>query len=265
MTLQRLVDQIEMMYLLIQLARDPLTRDVIFWPNYRMIERFGIIAYAEQIHTQALYVFAGEVRHNWGFGADIVKWAIDKFDEDERRTATPSIERDRAIAKGLVRYLMCALQKQRWSKALALMDADVKAAAEAKKKKGEILPIKKRILAEMKAATEYGLTRLIDHYWKPLQTGAKTQDQSRVEVSDYLKPVGDLASVPSTNYGWTELPPQGSPPSVTTKYYDIGRLGQMDLLFPHDDIQILGYDDNKNVKIIDRGTERTVTREGRGT
>jgi hypothetical protein len=258
LALKLLVEQIEMLFLLIQLARDRLTREEIFRPNHDMIRRFGEVGYAEQIQTEALYVFAAQVKHNWGLGPEIVKWAVDHFDEAERRTGVPSLERDQAIAKGIVRYLMGVLQRQRWKNAVKKLEEKL-----AKANGKEIEPV---VLGEMKAATEYTLARLIENYWRPLQTGAKTQDGSKVPVPGFLEPVPDLSAVPRGHYGWTEAPPEHlrntkhPPPS---RSYDLGPLSQMDLLFPHDDIKLVGIDLGGDIRIVDRRQERVVTREGK--
>jgi hypothetical protein len=258
LVLKHMVEQIEMLYLLIQLARDPLTREVVLAPNYDMIERFGVVGYGEQIMTEALYVFAAQVKHNWGLGMEIVKWAVDHFNDAEKRTPLRSLERDRAIAKGIVRYLMGVLQRQRWKNAVKELERQV---VEAKGKRDVFVE-----LGDMKAATEYGLTRLIESYWEPLQTGAKAQDGSKVPVPGFLEPVASLEAVPAGHYGWKEhLPshPVRTKNLQKIRYYDLGPRTQMDLLFPHDKITLRGFTPAGDIRIEDRGQDRVVTREGK--
>jgi hypothetical protein len=237
--LKIMVDQIEMLYLLVQLARDPLTMGVIFEPFYQKLRPMLHVDAGNEILTQACYVFAGQVRHNWGLGPDIVSWAISHFSADEQLLPSPSIERDAAIAKGICRRVMQQIQKQRWTNAVAQL----------KKQGGPVA------LSNMPAGTEWGVDRLIDNYWTTLKKGTNTQDGSKVAVkepTDYLSPL--------------QGPPIGDRYVVLGKrgQYDIGALSQCDLLFDTDDVQLVRFEDG-NVVISERGgAQRTVTVAGAG-
>ncbi len=61
------------------------TRATIMAPNYAMIQGFVLIVGDEHIQTDALHIFAAQVKHNWGFGPEIVKWAVSRFTDDERK------------------------------------------------------------------------------------------------------------------------------------------------------------------------------------
>ncbi len=240
--LKVLVSQIEMIHLLIQLARDPLTRDTIFAPNYDMIQRFCVIANPEQLNSEAIYVFAAQVRHNWGLGGDIVKWALDHFTATETATPVPSLSRDMAIAKGICRCIASRLQRQRWNIAIKLAEAGM-------------IPMGFK-LSERPAQTEWELSRLHKEYWVPLQSGTKTQDGTSVMVSGFLDPSStEPTSAPADHYVTRDF--------RSGEWFDVGPRSQCDLLFDHDQITIVRFDSG-NVVIYDTKTKatRTVTKAG---
>ena len=261
--LKYMTSQPKLLHLLIQLAKDPMTRGTIFEPNYRMIQGFAAFVRGEEIHTDALHIFAAQVKHNWGLGPGIVGWAVSRFDQEERRVLPPdgqtSEEKDRAIAKGIVRYLMGRLQQQRWQRALKLMEAE-DAGRLADPTKGA----KRKPLYRIPATTEFGFKRLIENYWGPLQQGPAAQTRSAGVKGSGLRVPGFPAEVSgsrSDRYVWIEqpdVPPGSSPPPP--RYYDLGPLSQFDLLFPHEEIKLIGFKDGL-VEIEDNGQRRTVPRD----
>jgi hypothetical protein len=245
--LKLLVTQIEMLHLLIQLARDPLTRETILAPNYDMIRRFSEIANPEELNSEAIYVFAAQVRHNWGLPGDIVKWAKDHFNPTERATPTPSVARDVAIAKGICRRIASLLQRQRWKISIQLAEA------------GKItMPFN---LWERPAQTEWELSRLREKYLLPLISGTKTQDGSSVAVTGFLDPsTTEPTSAPADHYVTQEF---SRVPGSTGPWFDVGPQGQCDLLFPHDRITVVRFDSgNVVIRDVKTGVERTVTKAG---
>ena len=193
-------DQKEMIMLLVQLAKDPLTAPTIFAPNYKMIQSFVALTSTDEIASEALYVFAGEVRHNWGFDTAVIKWAVDHFDATERALAKPSPERDAAI--------------------------------------------------------EFELTRLRKNYVATLQSGANTQDGSKVDLGGYLG--SPLVGPPNPDH------------YVCVDYrndkkadrYDLGPVSQCDLLFPSDNVDLLRLENGNVIVQIDGGPEQTYTQKG---
>lgn len=262
--LKYMTSQPKLIHLLIQLAKDPLTRSVIFEPNYRMIQGFASFVRGEEIHTDALHIFVSQVKHNWGFGSSIVGWAVSRFDEDERRLLPPpgetSVEKDQAIAKGIVRYLMGRLQEQRWKRGIMLMEMEGKGLL---KDPGQ--SAKGKLLYQLRATTEFGFQRLIDNYWKPLQQGPRAQTKSKEVGSVGLTvpnfPVEVSGSRKDGRYVWVQEPsPAERRQGKANKHYDLGPLSQFDLLFPHEDITLIGFEQGR-VLIEDAGQRRTVRRD----
>jgi hypothetical protein len=256
--------QPKLIHLLIQLAKDPLTRATILAPNYRMIQGFVAFGGGQHIETDALHIFAAMVKQNWGFGHEIVLWAVQRFSDSERaqfggaESKTTSVEKDKAIAKGIVRFLMGRLQIQRWERAIKTMKLEAE---------GKITEIKAgakgKLLWRLPAATEFGFTRLLENYWKPLKKGPSAQT-TRLEITGPGLAVEDFPEVASsrsdTNYIWIQSQDKpGKPASEAneSKYYDLGPLHQFDLLFPHEEIRLIGFEGD-SVVIEDRGKRRTV-------
>lgn len=264
--LKYFTSQPKLIHLLIALSRDPLTRATILAPNYAMIQGFVLIVGDEHIHTDALHLFAAQVKHNWGFGTEIVKWAVSRFTDDERKTLggiaesppRTSEEKDKAIAKGIVRFLMGRLQLQRWQKAINTMRREEKGLI-----KDDKLGAKGKFLWQLPATTEFGYRRLLQNYWSTLKRGPSAQT-TRPEVTGPGLAVVDFPEVSSptsdTSYIWiqSQLKP-GQPPndSDTPKYYDLGPLHQFDLLFPHEEIRLIGFEKDK-VVIENRGRRELV-------
>ncbi len=258
--------QPKLIHLLIQLAKDPLTRSVIFEPNYQMIEGFVSFVRADEIHTEALHIFVSQVKHNWGFGSSLVGWAISRFDDYERATfsapdAPPtSFEKDQAIAKGIVRYLMGRLQEQRWKRGIKLMELEDKG-----KLKDLSQSAKGKFLYRLPATTEFGFDRLMKSYWENLKLGPRAQTFSSqvgtggLQVPNFPKEVQGQVS---GRYVWIQVQerPKGSDRRPPPKYYDLGPLSQFDLLFPHEEIKMLGLEGDK-VLIDDQGQKKKVPRD----
>lgn len=262
--LKYMTSQPALLHLLIQIAKDPLTRGVIFEPNYRMIQGFVSFVRGEEIHTDALHIFVSQVKHNWGFGPSLVGWAVSRFDDDERRVLPPvggtSEDKDRAIAKGIVRYLMGRLQEQRWKRGIKMMELE-----DAGKLKDLRLSAKGQFLYQLPATTEFGFTRLIENYWKPLQQGPRAQTKSAEVGAVGLTVPGFPVEVSGPRkegrYVWIQEPPKSEQKmGARSKYYDLGPLSQFDLLFPHEEIMLIGFERGL-VVIEDSGRRRTVPRD----
>jgi hypothetical protein len=79
-------------------------------------------------------------------------------------------------------------------------------------------------------------------------------------VEDFPEVAGPRSD---TNYIWIQpqdKPGQSSNKAKAPKYYDLGPLHQFDLLFPHEEIQLIGFQDD-SVVIEDRGKRRTVPQD----
>jgi hypothetical protein len=117
-------------------------------------------------------------------------------------------------------------------------------------------------LYSLPATTEFGFLRLIENYWKPLRQGPRAQTKS-AELGTAGLTVPDFPEVSGPrkdgHYVWIQEqkpdPKRGS--DAPPKYYDLGPLRQFDLLFPHEEIKLLGLRDGQ-VTIEDRGERRIV-------
>jgi hypothetical protein len=257
-------DQIELLYMLIALARDPLTRDVVFDANFAVMSGMVDVAGAENLASEALYVFIAEVQHNWSLTgrsiftattrdklhrpSSIVAWAIAHFSDDEKALRLPSAEGDRAIAKGAFRFVLRCLQEDAWNGCVARLKTKCKA-------------LKTNMLTANDAALlssvrfMYGLDRLVDNYWTPMQTGVgpakmtpHSIDGSTLAVPDFPK---KLASASAAAPGEQVVQNQ---PGADAAFYAIGTQTQADFLFPHD-VQLFGLDTSGNVVVEDAVTK----------
>jgi hypothetical protein len=253
--LQKFVDQLELVYLLIMIARSPLTRASVFNVNFALIEGMVDVGSAEKIATEALYVFIGEVKHNWDTRDNLVDWAVAHFDATEALLAKddPSEERDRAIAKGVFRYVLRGVQQGAWTRAVA----GLKVAAKKQKTKTPTPAIDFHLVMEK---VTYSFDRLIDNYWKPMQTGKTpqgyrphTMDGSTLPVPDFPIAVPrSVAPSPDEVVVWDAL----------KNRWSLGKQAQCDFLFPTDAITLIGFDAAGNVIIDEGGARRTVTTKG---
>ncbi len=218
--------------MLIQVARDPETREGVFTCNYNFISGAVTVNGSELIASEALYVFVAQVQHNWAIaGEDPVRAGIATFDAAEKALQLPSEDGDRAIAKGVVRVLMRVLQEQRFQNAAKCLRTG---------KYPDGLD-NTSTLEKFKAATEYGLSRLLAKYWGPLLTGANTQDNSKVVVTDFLLPT---LTPGADSYVWKEGPAR----------YDFGPHQRMGMRFPHDDFSVFAVIDSKSVRVRNKRT-----------
>jgi hypothetical protein len=229
LALRAFVAQRELLHMLVQLARDPETRDIVLEHNYRFIAGAANVKGYEQLHSEALYVFIAQVQHNWGIAKwDPVGYAISTMDAVERALPRPSPAADRAIAKGVVRLVAKVLQEQRFQSAVKALRTG--------KYPGDLkseTPIWK-----FPAATEWGPKRLLDYYWTKLQRGERSQDNSKVEVPGFMVPANVAAP---GNYLWRER----EPPLA----FDMGPAARMDLRFVDDEVAVLENVDDMHVKI----------------
>lgn len=230
LALRAFVAQRELLHMLVQVARDPETRDIVLEHNYRFIAGAANVKNFQHVHSEALYVFIAQVQHNWGIGGrDIVNYAL-STESGGWADKPPSEAKDKVIARGVVRMVARVLQEQRFQNA-------VKALRTGKypkeiKEKGEA-PIWK-----FPAATEWGPKRMLEHYWTKLQRGERSQDKSKVEVPGFMVPVS--AAAPG-NYLW-----RGREDPLA---FDLGPAAKMDLRFPDDDVAVLEIVDDTQVKI----------------
>ena len=159
------------------------------------------VAGAENIATEALYVFIGEVQHNWDLmrrrldtapllrdkqhrPANLVQWAVDHFTDDEAKLPRPSADADRAIAKGIFRFTLRAIQEDALNVALVHLKVELN-----KQKTNRLADNDGILLSGIPIL--YGFNRLMDNYWTPMQTGTgpagikpHSIDGSMLEVPD---------------------------------------------------------------------------------
>ena len=255
--LQKLVDQVELLYMLIMIARDPLTRGTVFDANLLAVEAMVALGSADKIATEALFVFIGEVRHNWAIGENMVEWARKRFTPAEAALPWPSEEHDRAVAKGVFRYVMRHVQRGAWDAAVAQLR--VKA-----KKEGTKTPAGGIDFQKVMNNAVYSFDRLMESYWKPLQTGVGPKgfkphsvDESTLEVSGFPAPAGSPPYRTDDVIIW-------SPKEKAS--YNIGSNAQCDVLFPSTNFKLVGFDESGNVLLqaTDPSAARwTVTTKGK--
>jgi hypothetical protein len=232
LALRAFVAQRELLHMLVQVARDPETRDIVLEHNYRFIVGAANVKGYEQLHSEALYVFIAQVQHNWGIAKwDPVGYAISTMDVFERTLPRPSPAADRAIAKGVVRLVAKVLQEQRFQNA-------VKALRTGKYPEGAEEDREKTPIWKFPAITEWGPRRLLEHYWTKLQRGERSQDKSKVEASGFMVPVSAAAR---GNYLWRERKGDLA--------FDLGPAARMDLRFLDDDVAVLENVDDTHVKV----------------
>ena len=221
--------QVELVHMLVQIARDPETRDVVFRENDHYLSGAMRVKGADKILSEALYVFVAQVQHNWNLkGRDPVGYALSTRDLTVSDSA-PSEALDKEIAKGVVRLLMKVLQEQRFQNAVRAL-------------KGGTYPAN-AMVKDFNATTEYGLRRLLDNYWQPMKIGTKTQDKSKLEVPGFLEPVTTAAL---GSYWWKEG-------SAT---YDFGSVTRSNFRFQHDWIELVGLAGSGRVKVRDWSSKR---------
>ncbi|APR77325.1 Hypothetical protein A7982_02672 [Minicystis rosea] len=175
-------DQVELLYLLIHLARDPVSRKDILDVNYQRVEGMAALSATDHILTEALFVFASEVRHNWALGPDLVQWAVNHLDPS-LRSAPRSSTKDFEIAKWICRRILL------WVQTRAIVDAGnaylkAKREAAASKPAGTVAPV------PVATSFPYGLKRLREGelgqgYWTALVDGSRTQTKPKKGLGDF--------------------------------------------------------------------------------
>ncbi len=250
------VEQIELLWMLIALSRDELTRKTVFDANYEALESLIDVGGAEEIASEALYVFVAEVVHNWGIGkagaTGVIKWAIDHFDATEKQLPKGE-ERDRALAKAAFRYIMRHIQRDAWSAAVAELKVRVKEHPKGSEKR--VVYLKATMLKVV-----YGFQRLMDNYWTPMHTG-----KSPKSVRDHT-PGKSTLTVP----GFPGLIPEGAKPGPDdvvvydekNRGYLLGKQAQCDFLFPNSDVTLVDFDDGNVIIMNYQKVKETVTRAG---
>lgn len=218
LALRAFVRQRELLHMLVQVARDPETRDVVFDHNYRFIAGAANVRDFEHIHSEALYVFVAQVQHNWGIGGrDIVRYAM-STEPGGWAMQPASPEKDKVIAKGVVRMVARVLQEERFQSAVKALNQN----------KYPPPLSNESYIWEFRAATEWGPLRMLEHYWIRLQKGQRSQDGSKVEIPDFMVPVTSPAS---EHYLWRA---RGEPLA-----FDLGPAANMDLRFADDEVAVL--------------------------
>jgi hypothetical protein len=255
--LSHVTKQIELLYMLVQLARDPLTRVTIFKPNLSMIERFAAVAMAEKMKTLALYVFTGQVKHCWGLGVDFVLKAAASFNDDEKALSIGTEDFDRALVAAIARYLAAVFQRQKWRRAVAKLRVDAKKA----KKAGT--PLAAIDLHTTLPDTEYGFSNSFEkRYLKFLNAGTWTSGAG-LSVSKPWTVAKSAADVPSDHYCVVE---QWRITRGDTAYLDFGPQARIPwLIFAREDkVKLLGFDadDPKRIVIEEDGKRRVVNEKG---
>ncbi len=253
------VEQIELLWMLIALSRDDLTRKTVFDANYEALESLIDVGGAEEIASEALYVFIAEVVHNWGIGkagaTGVIKWAKDHFDATEKQLPKGE-ERDRAFAKAAFRYIMRHIQKDGWEAAVVELKVRVKKYPKDRPQE-RMVYLKRQMLQVV-----YGFRRLMDNYWAPMQTG-----KSPKSVRDHTFGKSTL-TVP----GFPSPIPSGTKPAPDDVVvydekdngYILGKQAQCDFLFPNSSVTLLDFDPASNVLIKNyQDAQETVTQEGR--
>jgi hypothetical protein len=177
--------QIELMYMLIALARDERTRDTVWSINFNLMAGMCTVVDGAKIASEALYVFVAEAQHefviqhrNWctTLSADkkhrvaysAIQWAFDHFTAEERsqfRDGQPSLERDVAIAKGIFRYTCKCIEEDHFGLARARLNAALK------KQKIDAPALLTEGIDMATSITRYGLHELMKNYWIPMQKG----------------------------------------------------------------------------------------------
>ncbi len=250
-TLQLVVDQMELMYLLVMVARDELTRETVFRVNYEIVEEMVRLSDHAYIGSEALFVFISEVKHNWDIRDNMVAWAIAHFDATEVGLTPRTEEHDRAIAKGVFRFVLRNVQRTAWRMAVKELEAKI---AKAKKDKTVTDPVQLLVVVD---AVTYGFDRLVDNYWTPMQSGKNVQNGSALPVADFpTSLVGSIAENPGACAFKGKKAPMR---------YVVGTQPQCDFLFRHNEIILLGVDETtRNVVVQDSTSNRiwTVTHEG---
>lgn len=228
LALRAFVTQRELLHMLVQVARDPETRDTVLKYNYAFITGAANVKSYQHIHTQALYVFLAQIQHNWGIGGhDFITEGL-ATEPGDWKNKPNSEEKDRAIARGAVRVLAREIQEQRFQNAVKAL----RSGKYPEKKKN------KSYIWEFPATTEFGPKRLLEHYWSKLQKGERTQDKSKLEVPGFMVPV---TSAPPGNYLWRERDE-----SVA---FDLGPAARMDLRFLDDEVAVMEVVDDTHVKV----------------
>jgi hypothetical protein len=231
--LQLVADQVELLWLLIAVARDELTRETVFRVNYQLVEemvRFGDHAFVE---CEALFVFISEVKHNWDIRDNMVAWAMKHLDDTEQGLPVPSPALDKAIAKGVFRFVLRHVQRMAWRMAVKELEVNV---AKAKRDKTDVNPVP---LLKTLTDVTYGFDRLVKNYWEPMQSGKNVQDGSALPVPDFPPVLEGKISDADTVFSVAR--------NGVRMHYVVGGRAQCDFLFPHNMIELRDIDGDGNV------------------
>jgi hypothetical protein len=261
--LEHFTDQLPLIYMLIALSRDELTRDRVFDPNFAAMAAMVDIAGAENIFTESLYIFIGEVQHNWALNgrkiftaatrdkthrpSSLVAWAIAHFSADEKALTLPSEEGDRAIAKGVFRFVLRSIQEDAFGTAVVLLKV------KCRRMKTSMLTGDDPIQLSS-VTTLYGFTRLVENYWTPMQTGlgpAKFKphqiDESTLTVAGFPVRLASAEDAPPDEQVVRDSPVAGT-------FWSVGKQAQCEFLFPND-VSLMGFDAAGNVLVQDAKTK----------
>ncbi len=228
LALRAFVAQRELLHMLVQVARDPETRDIVLKHNYSFITGAANVKGFHHIHSEAVYVLVAQVQHNWGIGGrDIVGYAM-STEPGGWADRPPSVDKDRVIARGVVRMVARVLQEQRFQNAVKAMLKG--------KHPGDLT--NESPIWKFPAVTEWGAKRMLEHYWTKLQQGKLSQDGSKVESPGFMVPVSSAAP---GNYLWRD--------SKAPLAFDLGPAARMDLRFLDDEVAVLEKVDDTRVRV----------------
>ncbi|WP_437338433.1 hypothetical protein [Sorangium sp. So ce394] len=205
-SLQTLVDQREMLFMMVQAARDELTRELVFEAQMKKVHGYTNIAAANAIATQECFNFAVFVAHAIYFGAnrDLLPWAIKGL------TGGPSPANDVIIVRRIIHYLVRRFELSKIQNALLELRA--------KKSKG---PIKLNAV-KTPYENDFGdawffqsCARHFDRFLKPI-AAVPSWDPSKI-MQDDPSADPDAYFVKDTK---------------TKKRHRIGTIAELDLLWP---------------------------------
>jgi hypothetical protein len=298
--LAKVRDSLPMLWMFIALARDELTRDLVFDISWTIECGMAGVSGGEELCTEAAYVFCAEVQHEWNIHArkvattftrrkaerpsSMVRWAIDRFTADEHQrfadpehavTETlPSVDRDKAIVKGVFRMAMQSCQEDAFPKAIDQVFKKLKDAKLLKDGKvpaeGALLPDGQGVVLS-EVSPLYALWEGIHNYLKPMQTGVGPSGAQHQLCGTPL-PLGE--EFPKRLLTEDERAAAG-PDDVLVKeprtdpqfkeyagWWKIGMRPQCDFLFTPD-AALLGYDEKGCAVVRDkkRGLEWKLKRD----
>jgi hypothetical protein len=289
-------NQLELIYMLIALARDPLTRETVFAINLQLMIGMCTVPGAEHICTEALYVFCAETQHEWNTHtrarmanavtfdkilrpSSPVEWAIAHFTPEEKKQfidpndplggsqvcwrTIPCLERDKAIAKGVFRFVMRCCQEDAFPIAVARLK---ERCAKLKVTAGTLLSQQDAIdLSEV--LPTYALHELMKNYWDPMRkgigpSGVKPHQLGEVtlDIPDFPQKLTDAeADAAGPDDVLVRDPPgPGREPASAYPYrgwWKIGTQAQCEFLFTPN-ARLMGYDADGRIVMRDPKTKK---------